>query len=209
MGRYPLLAIVASVTSSPKKSQLLSNTRPAAIPFFYNAARAHSHNTLAAFFDSLFAKYGTEASPHCVEVGLHGSPRFIITTEPEHIKAVLTTKFGHFGKGPKFHEVWHPFLGDSIFTTDGGLWQESRALIRPMFVRERVSDLAIFEQWTDVMIKQIRPGMDVDMMDLFYRMTLDVTTHFLLGTSVNSLEKSGILPSYVTYRGHAWRVTIG
>ena len=39
------------------------------------------------------------------------------------------------------------------------------------------------------MIDKVPPsGGTVDIMDLYYRMTIDVTTDFLLGHSVNSLE---------------------
>ena len=113
-----------------------------------------------------------------------------MTREPEHIKTVLTTKFREYGKGERFHEVWSPFLGDSIFTTDGQQWSDSRALIRPMFVKDRVRDLEIFDKWAVTLISKLpASGQTVDVMDLFYRMTLDVTTDFLLGESVNSLNK--------------------
>ncbi|KAG5986128.1 hypothetical protein E4U43_005649, partial [Claviceps pusilla] len=126
---------------------------------------------------------------HAIEVSILGR-RIIVTRDTEHIKAVLTSKFAQFGKGPQFHQIWEGFLGDSIFTTDGKQWQASRALIRPMFARERVRDLEIFSRWTDTLLEHIpRDGATVDMCDLFYRMTLDVTTDFLLGASVGSLNK--------------------
>lgn len=119
-----------------------------------------------------------------------GYRRFIMTDEPFQVKTVLTSKFADFGKGPDFHRMWEPFLGDSIFTTDGKAWQDNRSLIRPMFVKDRVKDLANFGKWTDVLLSKLpAPGVPVDIMDLLYRMTLDVTTEFLLGTSVNSLNK--------------------
>lgn len=58
-----------------------------------------------------------------------------------------------------------------------------------MFIKNRVSDLHIFETWTSVMIDQFpASGQTFDIQDLFYRMTIDVITDFLLGESVNSLE---------------------
>jgi hypothetical protein len=57
-----------------------------------------------------------------------------------------------------------------------------------MFIKNRVSDLEIFERWTSAMINQLpAPGQTVDMQDFFYRLTIDVTTEFLLGESVNSI----------------------
>jgi cytochrome P450 len=67
-----------------------------------------------------------------VEINVTGGQRYLFTREPEHIKTILTGKFADYGKGEEFHRVWEPFLGDSIFTTDGQKWQDSRNLIRPM-----------------------------------------------------------------------------
>lgn len=92
------------------------------------------------------------------------------------------------GKGEKFHKEWTPFLGDSIFTTDGQEWHASRQLIRPQFLKERVADLHTFERHITHMMKYIpKDGGVVDMKDLFYRFTLDSATEFLLGNSVDSL----------------------
>jgi cytochrome P450 len=152
------------------------------------AGVAQSDNRLLSYYNWLFTK-ATPECPNLVELNLTGGCRYLITREPEHVKTILTSKFADFGKGPEFHRLWRPFLGDSIFTTDHELWHNSRSLIRPMFMKSRVSDLDIFERWTAVMIEQFpKPGVTFDVMDLFYRMTIDVTTEFLLGTSVNSLE---------------------
>ncbi|RWA08738.1 hypothetical protein EKO27_g6378 [Xylaria grammica] len=124
-----------------------------------------------------------------VEIQMGARQRFIITREPEHVKTVLTTKFKDFGKGPNIHRQWSPFLGNSIFTTDAQQWHDSRSLIRPMFIKNRISDLTIFERCTAHMMSKIEgSGLEVDIMDLFYRMTLDATTEFLLGANINSLD---------------------
>lgn len=116
--------------------------------------------------------------------------RTIETREPAHVKAILATDFHSFGKGPNFHKQWSPFLGDSIFATDGEMWHRSRNLIRPMFMTDRLSDLVIFERQIEKMMSHIPPsGQTVDIMDLFFRLTMDVTTDFLLGESANSLDK--------------------
>ncbi|KAL7628783.1 hypothetical protein AAE478_000298 [Parahypoxylon ruwenzoriense] len=130
--------------------------------------------------------------------------RGIITADPENIKAILATQFQEFGKGERFHEQWHEFLGDSIFTTDGQLWRESRQLLRPQFSRERISDLHCFESHLETFFKAIANGgvlngetqhVDIevgngkpfDISELLFRYTLDVATDFLLGMDVQSL----------------------
>lgn len=172
------------------RAPIIASNPFTSLPLFIRIARAQLNHHLLETFEAFF--HGAPASsPHCVEVCWMGYRRFIMTDEPAQIKTVLTSKFADFGKGPDFHRMWEPFLGDSIFTTDGKAWQDNRSLIRPMFVKDRVKDLANFGKWTDVLLSKLpAPGVTVDIMDLFYRMTLDVTTEFLLGTSVNSLDNS-------------------
>ncbi|KIW05460.1 uncharacterized protein PV09_03349 [Verruconis gallopava] len=159
-----------------------------ALPWLWSIGWAQASNNMLAFFRLALSKQKPHA-PQIIEINVTGGQRFLFTDDPEHIKAILTGKFADYGKGKQFHDVWKPFLGDSIFTTDGQMWQDSRNLIRPMFVKTRVSDLNIFERWTQTMLTQFpASGHTFDIQDLFYRLTIDVITDFLLGGSVNSLE---------------------
>jgi cytochrome P450 len=76
-----------------------------------------------------------------------------------------------------------------IFTTDGQLWHNSRQLIRPQFVKDRLSDIDIFEQHTQILMSKIAESKEIDTLDLMFRYTLDAATHFLLGQSVGSLDE--------------------
>jgi cytochrome P450 len=152
-------------------------------------ARAQTKNELLKHYNHFFDN-GPPECPNCVELQVVSQRRYLITRDPEHIKTILATKFSDFGKGQMFHDLWEPFLGDSIFTTDAQLWHDSRSLIRPMFIKDRVSDLVTFERGaSDLISKLPESGTPVDIMDLFYRMTLDITTEFLLGANVGSLDK--------------------
>lgn len=125
-----------------------------------------------------------------ITVLILGNVRFITTADPENIKAILTTQFADYGKGERFHKEWEKFLGDGIFTTDGAQWHDSRQLIRPMFVREKVGDLDLFERHVQKMISLVGPGDGrmVRIDDLLFRFTLDAATDYLLGNSVGSLD---------------------
>jgi cytochrome P450 len=143
-----------------------------------------AHTNLEAWQDFFSSgRYTVEAAP--------GGLRCIFTADPENIKAILATQFTDYGKGEPFHEDWKEFLGDSIFTTDLDQWHTSRQLIRPQFIKDRVSDLDVFEEHVQILMQQIRnagQGAEIDVSDLFFRYTLDAATHFLLGRSVRSLE---------------------
>ncbi|KAL1621717.1 hypothetical protein SLS56_009059 [Neofusicoccum ribis] len=118
-----------------------------------------------------------------------GSPS-IITMEPANIKAILATRFKDFAIAPFRQPALHGFLGDGIFTTDGGHWAASRAMIRPNFARDQVADLEAFERHiADLFAVIPRDGATpFDLQELFFRFTIDSATEFLFGKSVNSLR---------------------
>lgn len=87
-------------------------------------------------------------------------------------------------------QEWNDFLGLSIFTTDGERWHQSRGLLRPQFIKDRVSDLHTFENHVKILLPLLKgshAGATVRADDLFFRFTLDAATDFLLGKSVKSL----------------------
>ena len=85
--------------------------------------------------------------------------------------------------------MFFPLLGDGIFTQDGEPWKHSRAILRPQFFHGQYEDLAIFGQHTDSLLGCIvAAGPVVDLQPLFFRFTMDTTTHFLFGQAVDSLQ---------------------
>ncbi|EFY86805.1 hypothetical protein J3458_017287 [Metarhizium acridum] len=159
-----------------------------------------THKTMEVWRDHFFKRN----KRNTVE-GRIANERVVFTIDPENIKAILATQFSDFGKGEPFRQEWGEFLGDSIFTTDGAMWHNSRQMLRPQFTRDRVSDLECFEAHMDTLFRAMANGgalqgedqpVDlkevngrvIDIADLFYRYTLDVATDFLLGTDVKSMS---------------------
>lgn len=63
------------------------------------------------------------------------------------------------------------------------------ALVRPSFARVHVADLETFESHIQHLIAKIpRDGSTIDLQPLFYQLTLDSATEFLLGESVDVLR---------------------
>ncbi|CZT02962.1 related to n-alkane-inducible cytochrome P450 [Rhynchosporium graminicola] len=199
---YSLVKITTWTNTDRKIRQLGGRTKrvnvrfPLDLDLIARAVKATmSHKNLEAW-DYWFTS-STGERVYTVEAKPVGR-RLIFTADPENIKAILATQFTDYGKGEPFHREWSDFLGDSIFTTDLDQWHSSRQLIRPQFVKDRVSDLDVFETHVQVLIQQIvnggrgydetSKGGEIDVSDLFFRYTLDAATHFLLGRSVGSLE---------------------
>jgi hypothetical protein len=113
---------------------------------------------------------------YTVEAGT--GERVILTAEPENIKAILATQFKEYGKGESFRKDWFNFLGNGIFAVDGQVWHNARNLIRPQFVKDRLSDIEIFEEHVQVLIKKLEEG-QVDMLDMNFRYVVHIGAHFM------------------------------
>jgi cytochrome P450 len=125
----------------------------------------------------------------------------IFTADEECIKAILATQFNDFDLGPHRRGNFWPLLGNGIFSQDGPAWEHSRAMMRPQFARDQVSDLDLEERHVQNMMKAIDKSMQadkwtsmVDLQSLFFRLTLDSATEFLFGESVQS--QVILLPGY-------------
>ncbi|KAI8938645.1 hypothetical protein NX059_004515 [Plenodomus lindquistii] len=185
---FKSLSLDARIRKLGARAPVRTSYAPWGLDIAYDIVTNQINNTTYQMWVKMFDRWGGDFRGFTVEAGV--GERVILTAEPENIKAILATQFKDYGKGEKFRQDWHAFLGNGIFTTDGQLWHNSRQLIRPQFVKDRLSDIDIFEEHTQVLISKIEHGGDVDTMDMMFRFTLDAATHFLLGQSVESLDNS-------------------
>ena len=90
--------------------------------------------------------------------------------------------------GPR-RDITLPMFGDGIFNQEGDAWKYSRELLRPPLHHRHYENLDVFKQSVTDLIDVIssHPGA-IDLQPLFFRLTLDVTTEFLFGESVESLR---------------------
>lgn len=180
---------------------------PGSLDFVYRAVQATIHHRNLETWEEIFESTGVDGRGNrCYTAEMRAvGRRAIFTADPDNIKAILATQFADFGKGEIFHKEWAEFLGDSIFVTDGQMWHTSRQLLRPQFIRDRISDLHCFESHLQTLFRAMANGgalrgddqevdlaavngRAMDISDLFFRYTLDVATDFLLGQDVKSLR---------------------
>ncbi|KAF5374229.1 hypothetical protein D9758_004680 [Tetrapyrgos nigripes] len=116
----------------------------------------------------------------------------VMTTEPEHIKAILATQFDDFWKGPIVEDQSTSLLGSGVFNPDGDMWKFHRNMTRPFFRKVRISDFDVFERHAEdtlsLLAEHLASGVPVDFQDAIARFTLDSATEFLFGKAVNSLS---------------------
>ena len=119
--------------------------------------------------------------------GLNG----LDTIEPKNVQALLATNFKDFVLGDRRNKQLGALLGHSIFTSDGEFWAHSRALFRPAFNRESINNFEETARAANSLIEVLPKGSgrwteQVNLMDYFYRFTLDTATAFLFGHTTDS-----------------------
>ncbi|KAI9801638.1 MAG: hypothetical protein M1833_002320 [Piccolia ochrophora] len=103
----------------------------------------------------------------------------------------MATQFDDFAMGENRDGSTWPLLGSGIFTQNGRAWEHSRAMLRPHFAREQISDLDMEERHVQNLMNAI-PIHDsgwtdmIDVQKLFFRLSIDSATEFLFGESVDS-----------------------
>ncbi|KAI1120702.1 cytochrome P450 52E2 [Nemania abortiva] len=124
---------------------------------------------------------------------LHGTfpdwQECVTSDEPENVKAVLATNFADWALPEIRIKSFLPVLGKhSIFTTNGTEWQHSRAILRPAFVRDQISDLACVDRHVGRLIARIpTDGTVVDLQAMFSMMTTDSISDFMFGQTTDLL----------------------
>ncbi|TAQ89571.1 hypothetical protein B7494_g2126 [Chlorociboria aeruginascens] len=116
----------------------------------------------------------------------------VTTDDPENVQAILATKFHNFEMGSARSGNFFDVIGNGIFTSDGEPWAHYRSQLKPQFSRDQVSDLYSADHHLQILFKAL-PSEDhsgwteeFDITPALYRFTMDVSTEFLFGQSVNS-----------------------
>ncbi|ANB11198.1 sterol 14-demethylase [Sugiyamaella lignohabitans] len=118
----------------------------------------------------------------------------IITVHPENIKTILATNFKDYSLGVRYQQLF-PLLGNGIFTLSGEGWKHSRAMLRPQFSREQVSQIDTLRAHVSQLIHNFKTksknGTEFfDAQVQFHNLTIDTATEFLFGESTDSLADS-------------------
>lgn len=144
---------------------------------FYRTIKSVGKGRIIQEWHEWFLKNGNTFTTKCL-----GTKTFFIN-DPENIKTVLTREFENFPiRGPRLTATLLLVGKNSILSTNGKEWHDARALIRPTFMRNQLADLAIMDRHVDYLLDKIpTDGSTVDMQRLFYMLTMDSSTEFMLG----------------------------
>ncbi|KAG9046265.1 hypothetical protein FS837_004762 [Tulasnella sp. UAMH 9824] len=139
-----------------------------------------SNDYVGVVFDEMLDEVGADTA----RLSILWSER-VITRDPDVLKFFVSTGFPHFGRGELAQIRLRGLLGRGIFASDGERAKMHRALARPYFARERVSDYNTFQRHSakvcDILIDHAKQSRPCDVQDLFARFTMDTAGEFLFG----------------------------
>ncbi|KAK6522087.1 Protein kinase alk2 [Arthrobotrys megalospora] len=136
-----------------------------------------------------FVRANFEENGHTFALKVLGATS-ISTREPLNIQAFLATKFKDYAIAPAKNGPFFPLLGNGIFVIDNHGWEYSRALLRPQFARNQITQLENLEEHFQILTDCIADGnaAATELQELFFEMTIDSATHFLFGESCHTLK---------------------
>ncbi|TGO66018.1 hypothetical protein BOTNAR_0070g00190 [Botryotinia narcissicola] len=198
LGSYIIYAIVNSLIQSQRrrsKARKLDCESPPAqknnLPLGIDQVTRALNSLAAKSFPLDTQKKFEEVNALTYSNSILGNDGFA-TIDENNIKAMLGTQFPDFDLGAQRIDNFKVFLGPGIFAQDGKDWERSRALMRPQFARDNLSDLEMEERHVQILLRALpeieKDGWsgEIDIQPLLFRFTLDTATEFLLGQSVDS-----------------------
>lgn len=125
---------------------------------------------------------------HLSRVRLPGVQLFLVKL-PELIKEVLVDKYASYPKHELSELVLKPLLGESIFTTNGPVWERQRRMLDPAFGQAKLKEVfTLMKGGSDAMIQRFDELDDGGAADIEIEMT-HVTADIILRTILSeSLE---------------------
>jgi cytochrome P450 len=117
----------------------------------------------------------------------------VYTCDSRNIKHVLATGFDDF-KLPRLRvNAMTGMLGSGIFTLNGHSWSHARGVLRPCFAKQnKESIVAMLERHFQALLGRIptEAGTTIDLQPLFFWLTMDFATDFLMGHSTHVLNRA-------------------
>ncbi|KAL2635094.1 hypothetical protein R1flu_006573 [Riccia fluitans] len=125
---------------------------------------------------------------------------FYYTVDPPSVKHILKTNFVNYPKGEVFQDRMRELLGEGIFNADGDNWRTQRKVASAEFSLKSLRDFSSesFKEYACKLaglLAQIHDDRkEIDMQDLYMRLTLDSIGKIGFGVTIGSLPDRLPLP---------------
>ncbi|CAK8575251.1 unnamed protein product [Lathyrus sativus] len=111
----------------------------------------------------------------------------VFTGDPMNVQHITSTKFENYVKGNDFREIFE-VLGDGIFRSESHIWKYNRTLLHSIFKQESFQvfiqntiEKKIYSHLLVFLDHVCKKGLQVDLQDVFQRLTFDNICSIVLG----------------------------
>ncbi|KAG8654144.1 hypothetical protein MANES_05G104700v8 [Manihot esculenta] len=114
-------------------------------------------------------------------------------SDPANVEHVLKTNFANYPKGETYHSYMEVLLGEGIFNVDGELWRKQRKTASFEFASKNLRDFStrVFREYSlklsSILTHASSNNKEIDMQELFMRMTLDSICKVGFGVEIGTL----------------------
>nr|XP_029119641.1 cytochrome P450 704B1 [Elaeis guineensis] len=119
---------------------------------------------------------------------------FTYIADPANVEHVLKTNFNNYPKGELYRSYMDVLLGDGIFNADGDMWRKQRKTASFEFASKNLRDFStkVFREYalklSNILCQSSINNQDMDVQDLFMRMTLDSICKVGFGVEIGTLS---------------------
>jgi len=138
--------------------------------------------------------------------------RLVMPKRPEDVQKILAEDYANFPKSKQIHETLYPLLGNSIFTTNGEVWERQRRMIDPAFANAGLKK--VFPLMIDAVkalqarIDSYADGSEVEIDKEMTHVTADIIMRTILSVPIENEQALEIFEWFEEFQEKASRVAI-
>ncbi|XP_042005344.1 alkane hydroxylase MAH1-like [Salvia splendens] len=106
----------------------------------------------------------------------------LMTSDPANIHHIFSRNFSNYPKGPEFNKIFQ-ILGDGIFNADFDVWELHRRTTHSFFTHTAFSsklENVVWDKIENGLLPVLDHSMDVDLQDIFQRLSFDTICKLVL-----------------------------
>jgi cytochrome P450 len=178
-----------------------------------------AHKNKASLFTTLFLKRrswldGLYEKSYKMKMGRVKMPGLDlhVVNDPVEVKKIMVDEVRDFPKSELLHELLHPLLGNSIFTTNDKVWEKQRDLLKPSFEMTRINKVfGLMNSAANDMMKKFNKyenGSIVEVDEYMTFVTADVIFRTIMSEKLDEQKGKKVLDAFVTFQEETARAAM-
>ncbi len=135
-----------------------------------------------------------------------------VVNDPKEVRKIMVDEVRDYPKSDLLHDLLKPLLGDSIFTTNGEVWEKQRDLLKPSFEMTRINKVfGLMNDAANDMMKKFdkhKSGEIVEVDEYMTFVTADVIFRTIMSEKLDEKKGKEVLEAFVTFQEETARAAM-